>query len=65
MDMSDLTYPFFEIGDLHCNEVGLRVPLVLVEPRLLLDHLTEQIRQQFFVIASLDKVLAEPLFRVT
>jgi len=60
--LSGLTYPFFEIGDLDRNKLGLRVPLVLIEPRLFFHHLTEQICQQFFVIAGLDKVLSEPLF---
>ena len=60
--MHDLTYSFFKICDLYRDKVGLCVSCVLVEPRLFLDHLTKQIRQQLFVIASLSEVLAETLF---
>jgi len=55
------THPFFQLGHLDLDRLGLLAALKHVETCLVLDNLTKQIRKQLFVIFGLSKVLSKAL----
>lgn len=56
-----MTHPFVQFINFDSDELRLLVPLQLVKSSLILDKLTEQERQQLFVILGLGKIFAEAL----
>lgn len=56
-----VSHPFFELRDFNSHQVRLLIPLELVESGFLLDELTENEGEQFFIVPSLCEILSEAL----